>query len=272
MHLLFGNPTSTLAILAQQEFSSIDAGSNQKYIQHKQQYLTQHHLDSRLAHLQETWDPTLAKQLDRDFQRTSSSGAKSVHRQPHEPYVTKLAKLRKEKNAQHRTGIDHSSSIAHQVRDGNNFLLPATIPECQQRCHDAQQEISKLGKDSVTLQIEDQAQLRREAIQPGDHETAKAIKYHIVAEQTKRMYQKLRYIRGIQKTGISRLDVPQDPANFNYEQCTEWLTIDPSQEIESKLRERTSITLGKCSARSQQFLPSLNGSTGAPPPIHLSLS
>ena len=92
MHLLFGNPTSALATPAQREFSSKDAGSNQKYIQHKHQYLTQHHFDSSLAHLQETWDPALAKQLDRDFQHASSSAAKSVRRKPHTPYVTKLAK------------------------------------------------------------------------------------------------------------------------------------------------------------------------------------
>ena len=216
-HLLFGNPTTTLATPAQQEFSSKDAGSNRKYIQHEHKYPTQHHFDSRLAHLQEAWDPALAKQLDRDFQRTSSSAAKSVHRKPQAPYVTKLAKLRKEMNvlkqvlSQHRTGIDLSSSIAHQVRDGNDFLLPATIPECQQWCHDAQQEIRKLEKDAVALRIEEQTKLCREAIQRGNHEIAKAIEYCLVAEHTKRMYQKLRYIRGIQKTGISRLDVPQDP-------------------------------------------------------------
>ena len=152
MHLLFGNPTSTFATPAQREFSSKYAGSNQRYIQHKHQYLTQHHFDSHLAYLQETWDPTLAEQLGRDFQRTSSSAAKSVHCKPHGPYVTKLAKLRKEKNvlkqvsSQHHTGIDLSSSIVHPVRDGNDFLLPATIPEYQQQCRDAQQEIHKLEK------------------------------------------------------------------------------------------------------------------------------
>ena len=225
------------------QFSSKDTGSNRKYIQHKHQYLTQHHFDSHLAHLQETWDHTLAEHLDRDFQCASSSTAKSVCCKPHAPYVTKLAKLCKEKNvlkqvlSQHHTGIDLSSSIAHQVLDGNDFLLPATIPECQQWCCDTQQEIRKLDKDSVTLQIEEQTQLRREAIQHGDHETAKAIKYRLDAEQTKQMYQNLRYIRGIQKTRISRLDVPRDPANFNYKQCTEWLTIDAPQEMESKLHK-----------------------------------
>ena len=142
-HLLFGNPTTILATLAQREFSSKDASSNRKYIQNKHKYLTQHHFASRLAHLQNVWDPDLAEQLDRDFQHASSSAAKSVHHKPNTPFVTKLAKLRKEKNvlkevfSQHRTGIDLSSSIAHQVHDGHDFLVPATIPECQQCCREA---------------------------------------------------------------------------------------------------------------------------------------
>ena len=240
-HLLFGNTTTTLATPAQRDFSSKDAGSNWKYIQNKHKYLTQHHFASCLAHLQDAWDPDLAEQLDRDFQCASSSAAKSVPHKPHTPYVTKLAKLRKEKNvlkqvlSQHRTGIDLSSSITHQVRDGNNFLLPATIPECQQWCREAHQEIRKLEKDSITLRIEEQTKLRQDAIQRGDHETTKSIKYRLLAEQTKQMYQKLRYILGIQKTGFSRLEVPQDPTNFDYKQCTEWITIDTPQDIESKL-------------------------------------
>ena len=77
-NLLFGNHTTTLVTLAQREFSSKDAGSNRKYIQNKHKYLTQHHFTSRLAHFQDVWDPNLAEQLDRDFQCTSSSAAKSV--------------------------------------------------------------------------------------------------------------------------------------------------------------------------------------------------
>ena len=146
-HLLFGNPTTILATPSQQEFLSKYAGSNRRYIQNKDKYLTQHQFASRLIHLQDVWDHDLAEQLDRDFQRASSSAAKSVRRKPNAPFVTKLAKLHKQKNvlkqilSQHRIGIDLSPSIAHQVRDGHNFLVPTTILECQQRCREAQQEI-----------------------------------------------------------------------------------------------------------------------------------
>ena len=106
-----------------------------------------------------------------------------MRRKLNTPYITKLANLRKEKNvlkqiiSQHRTLIDLSSSIAHQVRDGNAFLVPETISECKQRCREAQKEIQKLEKDSVTLRRDEQTRLRHKAIQRADHETAKAIKY-----------------------------------------------------------------------------------------------
>ena len=38
-------------------------------------------------------------------------------------------------------GFGLSSSIAYQSSDGHDFLVPETIPECQQRCREAQQEI-----------------------------------------------------------------------------------------------------------------------------------
>ena len=91
----------------------------------------------------------------------------------------------------------------------------------------------------------EQPKLHRDAIQRGDHDTAKAIKYRLAAERTKQMYQKLRYIWGIQKTGISHLEVPQDSTNFDYKHCTEWITIDTPQDIESKLREHNQRHFGQ---------------------------
>ena len=59
------------------------------------------------------------------------------------------------------------------------------------------------------------------------------------------MYQKLQYIRGIQKTGISCLEVPQDSTNFDYKHCTEWITIDTPQDIKSKLCECNQCHFGQ---------------------------
>ena len=57
--------------------------------------------------------------------------------------------------------------------------------------------------------------------------------------------QNLQYIWGIQKTGISRLEVPQDSTNFDYKYCTMWITIDTTQDIKSKLREHNQHHFGQ---------------------------
>ena len=60
---------------------------------------------------------------------------------------TKLANLCYGKNvlkqiiSQHRTRIDLSSSITHQICNGHDFLVPETIPDCKQHCRAAQKEI-----------------------------------------------------------------------------------------------------------------------------------
>ena len=113
----------------------------------KHKYLTQHHFTSRLAYLQDAWDPDLAEQLDRDFQRASSSAAKSVRHKPHAPFVTKLAKLCKEKNvliqvlSQQCTGIDLSSSITAMVM----------ISSSQHLSQNANNGVAKPNKKSESL-------------------------------------------------------------------------------------------------------------------------
>ena len=127
-------------------------------------------------------------------------------------------------------------------------------PNANKGVEQHKKEIRKLEKDSVTLRRDEQTRLRFEAIQRGDHKTAKAIKYRSAAERTKQMYQKLCYICGIQKTGISRLEVPQDPTNFDYKKFTEWITIDtPLKRSKANCVTATSATLCKCMACSRPF-------------------
>ena len=62
----------------------------------------------------------------------------------------------------------------------------------------------------------------------------KAIQHRIAAEKTKVMYRKIRNCRENPKAGITRLDVPEDPENRDYGNCTSWITIDKPQEIEER--------------------------------------
>ena len=67
----------------------------------------------------------------------------------------------------------------------------------------------------------------------------------MVAETTKRMYKKLRNCRGRKSTGLSRVEVPADPTDTNYTDCTEWISIDAPKEIEAKLIARNQQHFGQ---------------------------
>ena len=138
-----------------------------------------------------------------------------------------------------------SESIAYQVRDGHNFRIPEDITACQVLLRTTRREIRLLEKDAVTHRDNEQQEKLREATKKGDKTTAKAIKFKMVAETTKRMFRKLQSCRGKKSTGLSRLEVPKDPTDSNYKDCTEWVSIDAPEEIEAKLISRNQSHFGQ---------------------------
>jgi hypothetical protein len=44
---------------------------------------------------------------------------------------------------------------------------------------------------------------------------------------------------------LSRLEVPKDPTDSNYKDCTEWVSIDAPEEIEAKLISRNQSHFGQ---------------------------
>jgi hypothetical protein len=147
--------------------------------------------------LQENWNPALAEQLDADHQRACKSAASKCKKKPNIAYVKTIAALRTKKNvllrviSQSKLGICMSESIAYQVRDGHNFRIPEDITACQVLLRTTRREISLLEKDAVTHRDNEQQEALREATKKGDKTTAKAIKFKMVAETTKRMFRKL---------------------------------------------------------------------------------
>ena len=67
----------------------------------------------------------------------------------------------------------------------------------------------------------------------------------MVAETTKCMFRKLQSCRGRKSTGLSRLEVPKDPTDSNYKDCTEWVSIDAPEEIEAKLISQNQSHFGQ---------------------------
>ena len=102
-----------------------------------------------------------------------------------------------------------------------------------------------MEKDAVTHRANEQNTLLREATAKGDKKEAKEIRFKMVAERTKRMYKKLKNCRGRTNTSLSRLEVPTDPTETNYKDCTEWISIDAPKEIDAKLIARNQHHFGQ---------------------------
>ena len=100
-------------------------------------------------------------------------------------------------------------------------------------------------RDSSTHRRNELVDAKKTAENSGDKKAAREICKVIVAEQTKMMYRKLRFARGIQKTGLSRLEVPRDTPERDYKACKDWITIEVPKEIEQKLLERNQHHFGQ---------------------------
>ena len=125
------------------------------------------------------------------------------------------------------------------------FLIPEELSECKSKLSEIQAAIRAMEKYAATHRQENQQQELQEATAIGDKKLAKEIKYKIVAETTRRMFKKIAACRGRRKSGLSRLEVPSDPNDFNYNECKEWITVDTPEEIEQKLLERNKRHFGQ---------------------------
>lgn len=59
------------------------------------------------------------------------------------------------------------------------------------------------------------------------------------------MFQKLRAIRSVTKTTLTRLDVPRNPTETNYKSCSQWISLDTPEAIKSKLIRRNQQHFGQ---------------------------
>ena len=69
---LFGHINNSLQTPAMREFYSANRKQVHQYLVQRHLYLTTHNFEARLACLEDSWDPTLAEQLDRDFQKAAA--------------------------------------------------------------------------------------------------------------------------------------------------------------------------------------------------------
>ena len=96
--MLFRNNNNSLQTPTTREYYSTDRKQVRQYLVQRHHYLTTHNFEARLAHLDDSWDPTLTEQLDRDFQKAAAQSAAKCKHKPNVAYVEKLATTHKEKN------------------------------------------------------------------------------------------------------------------------------------------------------------------------------
>ena len=162
--MLFGNDNNCLQTPTTREFYSTDRKQVRQYLVKRHHYLTIHNFEARLALLEDHWDPTLAEQLDQDFQKSAAQSAAKCKRKPNVAYVEKLATACKEKNvlrqilSQRKTGIDYITSLAHLTRDACPFVIPVSPEECQHCCKHLKKLIHQYEKSATMLRQEELSQ------------------------------------------------------------------------------------------------------------------
>lgn len=90
----------------------------------------------------------------------------------------------------------------HHV-DATTFDVPPSLHKCQQELRQIQRTIRKLERTASTIRRTEQEDLYQCAIKNGDTKTANALKYCILAEQKKSMFQKLKAIKSATKSSLT---------------------------------------------------------------------
>lgn len=136
-----------------------------KYNISKYQYLSNANFSSQLDSLDETWNPTLAKALDMDFQRPCKSAATQCKHRPQMAHTQQLADLHLEKNVLQQsissvhTEHSYSNSITYTTRKGNQFTILPTLDTCNQQCQDIKNIFCNQEKHHIHYRSTEQEKL-----------------------------------------------------------------------------------------------------------------
>ena len=250
--LLFGNNTHSLASLPAREFTTKDPKAVRQYIAAKHRYLDDHNYATRLEAAKTRWSPQIQEGLDADFQRAGFYAAKCCTKKPRNVmYSNELSQLRRHKNillkkiSSIKLNRSFEAGISRHIFENDELVIPTTLNECQELCKTVQKKIKELTKSAVEKRQTEQQKELRDAVLAGNKKKAHRLKNLMAAERTKAMYAKIRRCHGTEKSGITRLDVPRDPGDTDYKNCTDWISIKTPKEIEERLLQRNQRHLGQ---------------------------
>ncbi len=248
---LFGNNTQNIAIPMTRDLNSKDKANNRIFIEEKYKQLEQQNFKARVQLAFKRRSVRRMEGLKRDWDRSAKVAAHKCVRKKNTAYTRTLADLRTKKQVltkllkQFRTKLDMQESIAMKLEFGNKLIFPETEADCQQQLREVQKEITETEKQAKEKRKQELEAKERERLNKGDKAGAKAIRNIIKAEEKSKMWRKLRYVRGQDKTGLTSIMVPENEEETNYKDCTEWISIDTPDEIEKILMERNQKHFGQ---------------------------
>ena len=153
-----------------------------------------------------------------------------------------------------KVGIDINDQInSLQVEHGAEFLIPDTIFECNKELRLAQNQVQQIARNSVLTRIQELENKMTDlylSSTTSDKKKLEIIKHIKKAEEIKRMFRKLGYLRREQaQTAINMLEVPTDPSanpkEIDKDDPTKWRTVKLPTEIENLITSRNRSHFGQ---------------------------
>jgi hypothetical protein len=213
-----------------------------------------HNLFARIRHLMAdpTLNPDLAESIDTDLHRISLAAGKHCQKFREPEWSIKLHAARarvgilKRVLSMRGTGYDHQAQLAQlRLTLDSPFLLPETIEECKLQLRKAQADVLKIAQDSVHYRDIENLDRVSTLESDGDRAKAKILRNLCKAEEMRRLFAKIRYLRTPDRSsGVSSIQIPASPTD-NPKECTEWVTIDAPHEVVEKLRDRNRSHFGQ---------------------------
>jgi exonuclease III len=251
---LFGSESPSLPPLHKRDLHAKSPKEVTKYLEAKYDLLAQRNLFNQVTELCKAPHPNheLAEQIDQDLHCLSIAAAKQCQKFREPVWSIKLNAARA------RVGIlkcllsirgtryDQNEQIEQlRTSQGPSFTLPSTIEECKQQLRQAQAEVSQIAQESIQHRDDENLARVADLELEGDKKKALILRNLRKAEEMRRMFAKIRYLRSPhQGSGVSSIQVPAQPTD-NPKDCSDWITVDAPAEVVEKLRDRNRKHFGQ---------------------------
>lgn len=128
--------------------------------------------------------------------------------------------------------------------DGNEFLLPHSLPKCQQQLCQCQKELRNLQKSAQFHRRAELHQALQRAKVSKNYVKVKALRNILYAEQKQQFFKRLKWLRNPNTVSLTTINIPSIPTT-NYKACKDWISIVTPKEIENHLIARNKTHFGQ---------------------------